>query len=360
MGKILILGNKDRDLLNFRQETIKALVKEHQVHIVAPKGEYGKHLVDLGCTLHNIALSRRGKNPLEELSLFLNYLKLIKKLKPTMVFTFSIKPNLYGSLACRLLKIPCAPNVTGLGTALNEDGLLKKILLKMYGVCFGKCHTVFFQNTANLTYFKENGFVKDNYILLPGSGVNLKRHPYEDYPEDDGITEFLFIGRIMRDKGVFEYVSAAKAIKEKYPSTRFKMVGMVEADYEKAFAELKAEKYVEVYGMTDDVHTFITNADAVVVPSYHEGMSNVSLEAAATGRPVISSDIPGCKEIVDDGVTGFSFEVKNIQSLVSKIEAFIALAHEEKVEMGKKGREKVAQQFNRDAVVAEYMKVAGQ
>ncbi len=360
MGKILILGNKDRDILNFRQEIIVELAKEHEVHVVSPEGDYGNQLVELGCTLHNIALSRHGKNPLEEIKLFFNYLKLIKKLKPTMVFTFSIKPNLYGSLACRILKTPCVPNITGLGTALNEEGLLKKILLKMYKVCLDKSYMVFFQNTANLTYFKEKGFVKENYVLLPGSGVNLERHPYEKYPSEDGIIEFLFMGRIMRDKGVGEFVSAAKEIKEKYSCAKFKMVGMIEPDYEKEFETLEAGKYVELFGMSDDVHSFMKEAHVVVVPSYHEGMSNVSLEAAATGRPVISSKIPGCMEIVDDGITGFSFEAKNIQALVSKMEEFIVLPFEAKEKMGINGRKKIEQQFNRAFVVAEYAKIAKQ
>lgn len=360
MGKILILGNKDRDILNFRQEIIIRLVKEHEVHVVSPKGDYGNQLVELGCTLHNIALSRHGKNLLEEIKLFLNYLKLIRELKPTIVLTFSIKPNLYGSLVCRILKTPCAPNITGLGTALNEEGFLKTLLLKMYKICLGKCPMVFFQNSANLAYFKEKGFVKENYVLLPGSGVNLERHPYEKYPSDDGIVEFLFVGRIMRDKGVREFVSAAKEIKEKYSCARFKMVGMIEPDYAKEFETLEADKYVELFGMSDDVHSFMKEADVVVVPSYHEGMSNVSLEAAATGRPVICSDIPGCREIVDDSVTGFKFEVKNTQDLVSKMEEFIALPFEDKEKMGVNGREKIEQQFNRELVVAEYAKLAKQ
>lgn len=164
----------------------------------------------------------------------------------------------------------------------------------------------------------------------------------------------------MRDKGVREFVCAAKEIKEKYPCARFKMVGLIEPDYEKEFQTLEADKYVELFGMSDDVHSFMKAANVVIVPSYHEGMSNVSLEAAATGRPVICSDIPGCMEIVDDGVTGFKFEVKNTQALISKMEEFIALPFEEKERMGVNARGKIEQQFNREIVVAEYVKLAKQ
>ncbi len=357
MAKVVILGNKDRDLLNFRQETIIELVKNHQVLVVSPKGDYGEQLEALGCSVHSIELSRHGKNPLEEIKLFLSYMSFLKKEKPDMVFPFSIKPNLYGSLACRILKIPCAPNITGLGVAMNNGGFVKNLLLKMYKVCLKKSHTIFFQNSANLQYFKDKGFVKDNYVLLPGSGVNLDRYPYEEYPQDDGKTDFLFVGRIMKDKGVEEFVEAAKQIKEKYPQTAFKMVGLIEPDYEDEFKKLEPEKHVELFGLSDDVHGFMTRADAVVVPSYHEGMSNVSLEAAATGRPVISSRIPGCMEIVDDGITGISFNVKDVTALVEALEKFILLSQKQRRDMGIKGRKKIEEQFNRTLVVKEYAKL---
>lgn len=357
MSKVVIIGNKDRDLYNFRQETIIALVKEHQVLAISPKGDYGEQLLSLGCEVHNIDLSRHGKNPVEEVKLFFSYLKFLRKEKPDMVFTFSIKPNLYGSLACRILKIPCAPNITGLGVAMNNGGKVKDLLLKMYKVCLKKSHTVFFQNSANLEYFKSKGFVKENYVLLPGSGVNLERYPYEEYPEDDGKTDFLFVGRIMKDKGVEEFVQAARQIKDRYPKTTFRMVGLIEPDYEEEFNKLEPERYVELFGLTDDVHGFMTKADAVVVPSYHEGMSNVSLEAAATGRPVISSRIPGCMEIVDDGVTGYSFEVKNVNAIVDALERFVSLPYQQRRDMGIKGRKKIEEQFNRTLVVEEYVKL---
>lgn len=358
MGRIVVIGNTDYGLMLLRRETIEGLAKEHEVHAICPDGECIEQLEVLGCKIHCVELSRHGQNPFQEMKLFFSYIGLLKNIKPTMVFTFSIKPNLYGCLACRLLKIPYAPNITGLGVALQNDTLLRKLLLKMYKVCLKKSKVVFFQNSANLEFFKQQGIVKDNYVLLPGSGVNVDRHCFEEYPQDTGKTEFLFIGRIMRDKGVREFVEAAKIIKQSYPDTVFKMVGDAETDYAEEFKTLQAEQYVEIYPSTDDVHSFMKQASVIVVPSYHEGMSNVSLEAAATGRPVISSKIPGCMEIVDEAVNGYSFEVKNSQALAEVMERFINLPYAERAKMGAEGRAKIERQFNRQIVVNEYKKIS--
>ncbi|MBR0535932.1 MAG: glycosyltransferase family 4 protein [Clostridia bacterium] len=359
MSKIAILGNLEMGLLLFRREIIEGLVREgHQVYAVSPEDGYTAQLEELGCKVCHVNLSRHGMNPLSELKLMMAYVKLFKKLKPDMVFSFSIKPNLYGGMACRLLKIPCVPNITGLGVALQNDTTVRKVLLAGYKVALKKSPVVFFQNSANLNFFREKGIVKDNFILLPGSGVNLQRNCFEEYPEDDGVTSFLFLGRIMRDKGVREYIEASKLIKEKYPHTRFIMVGELEKDYAEEFERLDAQSFVELYEKTDDPHSFITRADAVVVPSYHEGMSNVSLEAAAAGRPIISSRIHGCMEVVDDGVNGFSFTVKDEKALAQVMEKFIELPHSAKEQMGKEGRKKVEREFDRQRVVDEYIKIA--
>lgn len=359
MGKIVVIGNADFGLWLLRRETIEGLVAHgHEVHALCPDGSCVEKLKSLGCQVHCTELSRHGTNPLQELKLFLTYLRFFKKVKPTMVFTYSIKPNLYGGLATRLLKIPYVPNITGLGVAMQNDTPLRKVLLKMYKLCLKKSELIFFQNSANLEFFKEQGLVGENYVLLPGSGVNTDRHAFEEYPAQEEKTSFLFVGRLMRDKGVYEYIEAAKQIKEKYPDVIFRMVGDAEADFSEEFKALGAEECIQVYPATDDVHSFMKNASAVVVPSYHEGMSNVSLEAASTGRPVISSKIPGCMEIIDEGVNGYSFEVKNSQALAEAMERFINLPYEERVRMGVAGRKKVEKEFNRETVVNEYIKAA--
>ncbi len=359
MGRVVVIGNADYGLWLLRRETIEGLVAQgHQVYAICPPGSCVEKLEQIGCKVCCTELSRHGTNPLQELKLFFAYLKLFRKIKPTMVFTFSIKPNLYGSLAARLLKIPYAPNITGLGVAMQNDTTLRKVLLKMYRLCLKRSKVIFFQNSANLEFFKEQGLVKDNFVLLPGSGVNVDRHPYEEYPADTGETSFLFVGRFMRDKGVCEYIEAAKLLREKYPNAVFRMVGETESDFAEEFAKLEAERYVEIYPTTDDVHFFMKNANAIVVPSYHEGMSNVSLEAASAGRPVISSKIPGCMEIIEEGVNGYSFQVKNVTALAEAMERFINLPYEQRVKMGVAGRKKIEKEFNRQLVVNEYIEIA--
>ena len=352
MKKIVILVNSDIVIYNFRLELVEALLSNgYQVVIISPYGKRIDFLTQLGCKFIELNLARHGKNLFQDLNLLKNYKKILKLEKPDVVLTYTIKPNIYGGMACQSLKIPYIANITGLGDAIENGGLLQKITLFLYKLGLKKVKNVFFQNASNQKFFLDNKIVKGNNDLLPGSGVNIERFAYAEYPTNDAI-KLLFIGRITRDKGVNELAEVAKIIASKYQNVVFDIVGWADEGSENPFEELKN---CCCYGNQINVKPFIEKAHAIVLPSYHEGMANVLLEAAACGRPILASNIPGCQETFDEDITGFGFEPKNIESLCEVIEKFIALPYEQKCEMGKLGRKKMEEQFNRQIVVNKYL-----
>ena len=354
--KILILANNDVGLYKFRKELIEALLKEHEVHISLPYGEFVDDMVELGCIYHNVEFDRHGTNPIKELGQISYYKKLLKSIKPNVVLTYTIKPNIYGGMACAAVKVPYFCNITGLGTAIENLGIMQKISLTLYRLGLKKARKVFFQNQQNLDFMLKHKVVKSNYHLLPGSGVNLNNFTLMDYPNEQTNINFLFIGRVMKDKGIDEFLSMAKQIKSKYQCTSFDIIGMIDGDYEDTINTAVSEGYINYHGLQSDVKPFIQKSHCVVLPSYHEGMANVLLEAAASGRPVIATDIAGCRETFDDGVSGFSCEPKSAESLIGAVEKFITIPYEQKKEMGIAGRKKVEQQFDRQIVINAYLK----
>lgn len=353
--KILILANNDVGLYKFRKELLDELIKQHEVHISLPYGGFVDDMITMGCIYHNVEFDRHGTNPIKELSQISYYKKLIKQINPDVVFTYTIKPNVYGGMACAALKVPYFCNITGLGTAIENPGIMQKITLLLYCLGLKKARHVFFQNSQNLDFMLKSKVVKGEYTLLPGSGVNLNNFVLMDYPYDHTNINFLFIGRVMKDKGIDEFLFAAKDIKSKYPNTSFDIVGMIDGDYEQVINEAVNDGYITYHGQQSDVKPFISNSHCVVLPSYHEGMANVLLEAAASGRPVIASDIAGCRETFDDGISGFACEAKSTESLIETVEKFINLPYEQKEKMGIEGRKKVEQQFDRQIVIDTYL-----
>lgn len=356
MSKILLFANHDIIIYNFRLELVEKLLKEkHQVIIAAPYGNRTDEMIKLGCEFKEIRLSRRGTNPFKDFKLMLDYTKLIKDIKPDMVFTYTIKPNVYGGIACTLKKVPYVVNVTGLGTAIENGGLMQKLTCFLYRLGCKHAKKVFFQNSANQEFMLNRKIVTGENELLPGSGVNLKKHCLEPYPDNDEKIILLTIGRIMKDKGIDEVLGAARIIKDKYPNVIFRLIGSYCDDYKEEITVAIADGLIEYLGEQSDVHSFIKESHATLHASYHEGMANVLLESAACGRPVISTDVPGCKETYDDGVSGISFKPRNIEDTVRAIEKFLNLTHEQKSKMGKAGRIKMEKEFNREIVVNKYM-----
>ena len=357
MKKVSILTNSSFGLFNFRRELVEMLISEgYEVTIVSPKGEKIDYFIGLGCHFKEISINRRGINPISDALLFLKYFFEILQTRPDVVLTYTIKPNVFGGLACRLLGVPFMPNITGLGSAVENDGWLSKVTLCLYKLSVKKAHCIFFQNQDNLQFFLKKKLVRDNYKLIPGSGVNLDHYHVMEYPNDDQ-THFLFIGRIMREKGIDHYLEAAEVIKGKYPNTVFHILGACEENYEPILKEKVNKGIVEYHGKQNDVRPYHQISHCTIHPSYYpEGMSNVLLESAACGRPVITTDRNGCREVVDDGVSGFLVRPRDTQDLIDKIEKFIHLGFEDKRRMGLSGRSRVEQLFDRKIVIESYMK----
>lgn len=355
MKKILILANNDVGLYKLRLELIQELVKDFEVYISLPEGEYIAKLVEVGCKYIHTPINRRSKNPINDMKLLLKYKNIIKKIKPDVVLTYTIKPNIYGGIACSILGVPYIANITGLGTAIHNEGLMQKITLKLYLIGLKKASLVFFQNASNKQFFIEKKIIKGNFKLIPGSGVNLNQHNFEEYPVNSEVIKFLFIGRLMKEKGIEELFEAAKMIKANYPNVLFGLIGISEENYSQELEELEKAEVLKYHGLQDDVHFFIKESHATILPSYHEGTANVLLESAASGRPVLASKISGCIETFNEGVSGLGFKVKNVESLVEAVIKFIELPHDKKRDMGLAARKKMENEFDRKIVVSSYL-----
>lgn len=356
MKKILILVNHDIVIYNFRRELVeKLLIDGHQVIISSPYGERIEELVDMGCEHADVTIDRHGTNPLKELMLLQYYMRLMKDIQPDVVLTYTIKPNIYGGIAAKRLRIPCIANITGLGTAVERKGIMQHITIPLYKIAFSKIQKIFFQNTENMQFFIDNNIAVDKHELLPGSGVNLEHFQVLDYPSEE-TTEFVFISRIMKEKGIEQYIEAAKYIKKKYPNTIFHVCGFCEERYESELNDLHNEGILIYHGMLRDVREVLKKTHCTVHPSFYpEGLSNVLLESSACGRPIITTDRSGCREVVDVGVNGYLVEQQNSQDLIKKIESFLSLDIKDKKLMGLAGRKKVKREFDREIVVSAYI-----
>ena len=354
---VLILVNHDVVIYNFRLELVERLLADgYEVHISSPYGEHIDELKALGAIYHSITIERHGMNPIVELNILNQYKKLMKSVRPGVVLTYTIKPNIYGGIAARQAGIPFVANVTGLGTSIQNGGFKERMMIQLYKVGLYKADMVYFQNEANQEYMLTHGAVKGVYTLIPGSGVNLEKHRYEPYPEETGKLIFTTVGRLMKDKGTDELLDTAKKIKQKYPFCHFRLIGFFDGNYQSKIEAAVKSGVIEYFEQQKEIHSFMKESHAIIHPSYHEGMSNVLLEAAATGRPVLASRIPGCQETFDEGVSGFGFKAQNSNDLMRAVEKFIALSYEDKAAMGRKGRLKMERFFDRKVVVEEYMK----
>lgn len=356
MKKVLMLGNHEIVIYNFRKELIERMIEEgYEVYVALPYGPKVELLKEMGCKFVNTPINRRNTNPLEDIKVFFKYMKILREIKPNVVLTYTVKPNVYGGIACRLRSIPYICNVTGLGSGYLNGGRVQKIVQTLSKLAFRKANKVFFQNTADRDLLVEQGVVKDNYDLLPGSGVNLDTYKLLPYPPENQPINFNFVARVMKDKGIDEYLEAAKIIKKKYPDVIFNVIGMIDQPhYEDILKKYEEDGIIKYHGFQTDMMPFIEKCNCMINPSYTEGMSNVLLENAACGRPLIASDIPGCMEIIDEGINGYKFESKNVVKLVEKIEIFINITYEDKVKLGKSGRYKVKKEFDRQIVVNKY------
>ena len=350
--KILVAANFDLGLYKFRKEFLmKLLDNGHQVYISLPQGDFVSPLVEIGCEFIETEIDRRGMNPITDLKLIVKYKKILSRLKPDLVITYTIKPNVYMGFLCRLMNIPYVMNITGLGTAFQSEGAMFKVIVQLYKNASKKAHTVIFENCANMQLFRDYEIVKDNQCLLNnGAGVNLEEYPFTEYP-DDGQIRFLFIGRVMHEKGIDELFAAAERIKKEFDNVYFDIVGPYEDDYKSVTEQLVNNGIIEYHGFQEDVKPFIKNSHCFILPSYHEGMANTNLESAAMGRPVITSNINGCLEAVEDGVSGFLAQPENTDDLYVKIRKFIELPYDQKMKMGQAAHNHIADNFDKTIIV---------
>lgn len=337
-------------------EILKSL--GHEVYIVSPSKTNTYEAIRNGYHYCPIIIEPHGKNPLREYGLYKQYKTVYGIIKPDLVISMTIKPDVYSGLACGKLKIPYFAVVNGVGDAIYNGGLLAWVVLTLLKFGLRRSKWVFFQNHVNRDYFIQKKIVKEcNSSLVPGSGINLEDHPYEEYPEEADTIVFTYIGRLSKDKGIRELLEATKILKNEYGNICFNLVGSCSDEYKEKVLEANNDKYVNYLGNvpSGEIHSIIKDSHAIVLPSYHEGVPNVLLEAGAAGRPIIATFTEGCEDTFDDGISGIGFEIKSTRALVNAIEKFLSMTMEERKLMGIEANKKISKEFDRNIVNREYM-----
>lgn len=359
--KIAIVLNTSWNVYNFRLGLIEALRKNgHQVMIVAPYDPYSQRLEELGFKYYPVNMDSKGVNPVKDASLVLELYKLYKKITPDIVLHYTVKPNIYGTLAAKAAGIPMINNVCGLGTVFLQKGWVSVIAKLLYRVAFRYPHKVFFQNHDDFQLFVREKLIKPNIAdTVPGSGINLSKFQPNALKGISSRFTFLVISRLIYDKGIMEYVDAIRKLRAQGIEARFQILGAKAPDHKRGIPlnivnTWIEEEVVEYLGTTDDVKSVVEQADCVVLPSYREGLPRTLLEAASMGKPIITTDTAGCKHVVDDEETGFLCKVQCSTDLAEKMLKMIRLSPEERLTMGKKGRDKVKQQFDENLVINKY------
>ena len=363
--KILISLNTAWNLLNFRAGLIDGLIRSgYEVVAVAPKDEYVVKLELLGCRFVHLEMDNQGTHPIRDLLLLWRYFQLLKTEKPDLCLFYTVKPNVYGSLASAICGIPFINNVSGLGAVFIQGGWLKRFVSALYRLAFRNSNRVFFQNRDDLGLFLENKLVKVAMTdVLPGSGINLHRFTPSHDADSKSLNipfRFLLIARMLKDKGVVEFVNAAQLLKESGVKAEFCLLGFLDVQNPAAISseqmkEWTDQGFVKYLGVSDDVREHIASADCIVLPSYREGTPRTLLEAAAMGKPIITTNVVGCKEVVEHGVNGFLCEVKNAQDLALKMQDMLVLSESQRKLMGQNGRLRMENEFDENIVIQKYL-----
>lgn len=352
MKKILVITNHSYMLYRFRIELLRELAKTHEVVLSMPFTGHEDDFRAAGFRCIETDVDRRGLNPKKDLILLKTYRRMLEAERPDHVITYSIKPNIYAGIACTRLGIPFYANVQGLGTAFQKAGIARFVTL-LYKYAFRKVRKVFFENEANAEEFRKRKILSRNrQVILHGAGINLEHYPLHPYPHNDKV-HFLYLGRIMKEKGIDELLDAVTGLQQEGHSFHLDLVGFFEDAYKEQVDRLVAEGIASFHGFQADPRPYYQATDCVVLPSYHEGMSNVLLEAAATGRPIITSDIPGCREAVDPGQSGLLVPARNAQALYDAMKQFLSRSPEGRAQMGEAGRKKMEQEFRKEDIIAQ-------
>lgn len=354
--RVLILANFDLGLYKFRKELIEELLnKGYEVYISLPDGDLVRPFEKMGCIFIDTPVDRRGINPKTDFGLFQNYRKMMKDVNPDLVITYTIKPNIYGGIAARLAKKRYAVNITGLGTAFENAGLIRTVVVNLYKFALKKAKVVFFENSGDRNELLSFGcFDREKTVVLNGAGVNTETYAYQPYPHNDTV-KFLFVGRVMKEKGIDELFAAMQRLVTEGQKCFLDVVGPFEEDYKGKLEQYEKAGWLKYHGYQKNVIPFIAACDCFVLPSYHEGMANTNLECASSGRPIITSNIPGCKEAVVDG-SGLLCEPKNMDSLYEAMKKMLSISIEERERMGQVGRKHMKDVFDKKKVVADTIK----
>lgn len=359
--RIAIVVNTSWNISNFRMGLIQALQAEgHEIHTVAPEDPYTSQLLQAGCRHHNTKLQNKGSNPLRDLLFFWRLYRLYNKIKPDIILHYTIKPNIYGTFAARLNGIPCINNVSGLGTVFLHHTITSRIAKMLYRWAFRYPAKIFFQNQEDRQLFLDQGLVKaERTDLLPGSGVNLQKFSPQPFRRNKPMV-FLMIARLLYDKGIREYVEAGELLRQKGYEFSLQVAGAIEEDNGLGVSAELVVQWVQTgklvhHSFTPDIRSHIANADVIVLPSYREGTPKSLLEGGACGKPLLASDVPGCREVVQDGYNGYLFKVKDPIDLAQKMEKMLNLEDQYIQELGNHARHWVSDRFDERLVITKYL-----
>ena len=362
MKKIILVSNASWTMVKFRFSLMKTLLKEnYQVYIVSPYDEYSSEIEEIGCKYIDIKIDNKGSNPFNDLKLIFDLYQIYKNINPDLIIHYTIKPNIYGSFATKLAGCKSISIIPGLGYTFINDNLTSKIAKVLYRLAIKVPKQVWFINQDDKNIFLENQLVKKEKVFtINGEGVNTEQYKSNNLLQSDDKFIFLLIGRVIIDKGIYDYIEAAEIIKEKYENVEFQIMGLVAnnpmAIQETEIKQWQKDNIITYLGSVDNVKEYIERGNCIVLPSYREGVSMSLMEAASMSCPIITTNVTGCKEIVDDGINGYLCEVKNPKDLADKMEVMIGLSDKERKAMGEAGREKIFKEFDEKIVIDTYLK----
>lgn len=359
--RIAIVLNTSWNIYNFRMNFVRALIANgFEVHTIAPVDDYTHFLEEAGCTHHAVRMDSRGANPIKDSALIAELFWIYKKVKPDIVLHYTIKPNVYGTLAATLLNIPVINNVCGLGTVFLKDNLVSAIAVFLYRISFRFARKVFFQNPDDLKLFLDRKLVPADVVdLVPGSGIDLNKFKPMQYRRNDQFT-FLMISRLISDKGVYEYIEAINELKSKGVNARFQVLGAIDEEHKRGIKSDIIDHWIksgtiEYLGTTDNVRAIIEKADCIVLPSYREGTPRTLLEAASSCKPIIATDVPGCNHVVIHNYNGLLCKLKDSKDLAEKMESMSTLEEDKLRQFGNNGRAKIEAEYDESLVINKYL-----
>jgi glycosyltransferase involved in cell wall biosynthesis len=359
--RIAIVLNTSWNIYNFRMNFIRTLQSQgHEIHTVAPLDEYTHLLTEAGCVHHKVQMDSRGANLVKDAALIIELWSIYRRMKPDFILHYTIKPNVYGTLAAAMLKIPVINNVCGLGTVFLKDNLVSAVAIFLYRLSFRYAKKVFFQNAEDMSLFLEKNLVPAAAAdLVPGSGIDLERFQPAEFKRNKDFT-FLMIARLITDKGVLEFVEAVKKLRAQGNTARFQVLGAKDPEHKRGIKLKVIDEWIkngtiEYLGTTDDVRQFIKNADCIVLPSYREGTPRTLLEAASTSKPIIATDVPGCHHVVTHNVNGLLCKIKDASDLAEKMVTMSGFDDETLRKFGENGRQKMEHEFDESIVINKYV-----